>query len=124
MEIAKAFSVGQQRAMAMREASMPSFAVAEKSVADLSGKGPIKDEREKAASDRRKVGELVGSIFYNTLIKEMQQSSLKGSMFHGGRGEDAFNGQFAAEISKNIGRSKHEPVSNAIYRAIAHRRGV
>jgi Rod binding domain-containing protein len=108
--------------MSIRQAQMPAVSIPkDRAVNDLSGVSATKDPKAKAKNDREKVGELVGSIFYNTLIKQMQNSSMKSKMFHGGRGEEAFNGQLSAELSTRIGRSKQEPVSNAIYRAMAHR---
>jgi hypothetical protein len=72
---------------------------------------------------RERVGELVGSIFYGTLLRQMNQSSLKGSVFHGGRGEEAFAGQMAQHMAERIGRSKGEPVSAAVSAAMQRRLG-
>ena len=70
------------------------------------------------------MGELVGNVFYGTLIKEMQSSKLKGKFGHGGRGEDAFDGQLALELSKKIGQSPREPVSARIMKTLSKRAAV
>lgn len=123
MDISKAIAIGQQRAMAIRHAQVSGIAIPENRMfGELNATSKNKDAKNDAQSDRKKVGELVGSIFYDTLIKQMQSSGLKSNLFHGGRGEEAFNGQLAGELSSRIGRSKQEPVSNAIYRAMRHKR--
>lgn len=79
----------------------------------------------KTASEigRERVGELVGSIFYGQLLRQMNQSSLRSDLFHGGRGEEAFQGQLVQHLAERIGRSKNEPVSNAIHRSMDRRLG-
>ncbi len=73
---------------------------------------------------RQRVGEFVGNVFYGTLMREMQQSSLKGAYFHGGRGEEAFQGQLGLELAQRMGRAPGDPVADAIYRSLARRAGL
>jgi hypothetical protein len=75
------------------------------------------------ASLRRRVGEFVGNVFYGTLIRQMNASSLKGKYFHGGRGEEIFQGQLGMEIAKRLGRAPDDPVSENLYRSIRQRLG-
>lgn len=79
----------------------------------------------KTASEigRERVGELVGSIFYGQLLRQMNQSSLRSDLFHGGRGEEAFQGQLVQHLAERIGRSKNEPVASAIHRSMQRRLG-
>jgi hypothetical protein len=73
--------------------------------------------------DRRRVGEFVGNIFFGTLLRQVQASNLKGTILHGGRGEEAFGGQLALELSKRIGESAKNPLADRIYQAIRRRYG-
>jgi len=72
-----------------------------------------------SADLRRRVGEFVGTVFYGTLLREMQRSSLKGPFFHGGRGEEAFQGQLGLELAQRMGRAPGDPVAEAVYRSLA-----
>ena len=60
--------------------------------------------RAQYLQNRKRVGELVGNVFYGTLIKQMQASKLKGTVMHGGRGEEVFGGQLGLELAKRMGR--------------------
>ena len=70
---------------------------------------------------RAKLGEFVGNIFYGTLIKQMNESTIKGAFGHGGRAEETFNGQLAQQISQKLGRAKNNPLVNRLQKAIDHR---
>ena len=39
---------------------------------------------------RERVGEIVGQVFFGTLLKQMQASKFKTDYFRGGRGEEVF----------------------------------
>ncbi len=67
---------------------------------------------------RRRVGEFVGDIFYGTLMRQMYASKLKGEQFHGGRGEEVFQGQLGMELAKRMGRAANDPISNRIYESL------
>jgi hypothetical protein len=70
---------------------------------------------------RRAVGEIVGNVFYGTLLRQMHASNLKGAYFHGGRGEEAFQGQLVMELARRMGHAPNDPLANRIYHAIARR---
>ncbi len=72
---------------------------------------------------RRNVGEFVGSAFYGTLLREMQDSKIKGKYFHGGRGEEIFQSQLNMELSKRMGQASNDPIANKMYDAFAQRLG-
>ena len=68
-----------------------------------------------ADSMRDRVGEVVGQIFYGTLLREMQASKLKGRFGHGGRGEEVFQGQLGMELAMRIGRSGNNAIADRLY---------
>ncbi len=67
---------------------------------------------------REQVGDFVGTIFYGTLLSQLQDSKFKSEYFHGGRGEEIFKGQLYQEYARRIGRSPNDPMSNRIYEAM------
>ena len=73
---------------------------------------------------REKVGDLVGNIFYGTLLRQMQESKFKGEYFHGGRGEEVFRAQLGMELAKRMGQSPNDPMANMIYDAFVRRQGL
>lgn len=77
----------------------------------------------KRADLRRNVGEFVGNIFYGTLIRQMQASGLKTKYLHGGRAEDAFQGQLGIELAQRLGRSTNNPVADRLFTAIERHLG-
>lgn len=83
---------------------------------------PITAAQTKEAR-RKAFGEVVGNIFYGTLMKQMNESKIKGSYFHGGRGEEAFRGQLALELAKRMGQSPSDPVVNRMFEAVEKRLG-
>lgn len=71
---------------------------------------------------RENVGEFVGNVFYGTLMRQMQNSKLKGKYLHGGRGEEVFQSQLNMEYAKRMGRSPNDPIANRIYDAMTRNR--
>ncbi len=71
--------------------------------------------RETDEAIREHIGEFVGNVFYGTLIREMQASKLKGEYFHGGRGEEVFQGQLGMEIAQRLGRAPGDPIAEHMY---------
>jgi hypothetical protein len=75
-----------------------------------------------ASSDqglRKRLGEFVGNIFYGTLIKQMQESKLKGKYFHGGRGEEVFQGQLGMELAGRLGKAANNAVVNSLCASVS-----
>lgn len=70
---------------------------------------------------RKAYGEVAGNVFYGTLMKQMNESKLKGKYFHGGRGEEAFRGQLALELGKRMGQSPTDPLVNRMFAAVEKR---
>lgn len=67
---------------------------------------------------RRIVGEFVGNVFYGTLLRQMDQSTIKGKYMHGGRGEEVFQSQLHMEYAKRLGRAPGDPIADRIYDAM------
>lgn len=70
---------------------------------------------------RGAVGAFVGSVFYGTLLRQMQQSKFKTSYLSGGRAEEVFQGQLGLELAKRLGRSAADPVVGRIFETIQRR---
>ena len=66
----------------------------------------------------KRVGELVGSVFYTQLIKEMQKTTFETPLLHGGRGEEVFKEQMNSEIGKRIGTTVNNPATERLYKAM------
>lgn len=74
-----------------------------------------------APADRElksRINEFVGLVFYGQLLKAMQNSSLKGEIGHGGRGEEVFAGQLHLELAQRAGKASASPLTQAIYRQL------
>jgi len=67
---------------------------------------------------RKRVGELVGSVFYTQLIKEMQKTTFETPLMHGGRGEEVFKEQMNSELGKRIGTTLNNPATERLYQAM------
>ena len=78
---------------------------------------------ESAKQIREHVGEFVGTVFYGTLMRQMEDSSIKGKYGHGGRGEEIFQGQLNMELAKRMGRSPNDPIANCMYESIMRHLG-
>ncbi|MBI4716766.1 MAG: hypothetical protein HY763_03100 [Planctomycetes bacterium] len=65
---------------------------------------------------RQAAGQVVGSVFYGTLLKTMRESGLKGTVGHGGRGEEVFAGQLHGLLAERLGTAGGRGVGEAIYR--------
>ncbi len=79
---------------------------------NLNNAAPIQPEagsRLKHAAD-----EIVGSIFYGTMLRQLRASEFKGKYGHGGRGEEVFQAQLDEIFAKEMGRAKNANLSDAI----------
>jgi len=66
---------------------------------------------------RTTAGQVVGSVFYGTLLKELRQSSLKGDLGHGGRGEEVFQAQLDQIYAEQVGKSSRFDLVDSIYKS-------
>lgn len=76
---------------------------------------------ERDLTQLRKVsGQIVGSVFFGTLLKSMRESPLKGKYGHGGRGEEVFSAQLHEIYAERVGNSMQNGVTQAIYKRLEH----
>ena len=68
---------------------------------------------------RRTTGQVVGTIFYGTLLKSMRNSALRGEYGHGGYGEKVFEGQLDAELATRAGMAKQNGLTAAVLARLA-----
>ena len=65
---------------------------------------------------RETTGRVVGSVFYGTMLAAIRKSSLKGSVGHGGRGEEVFGAQLDAILAERMGEADaRRGVAKALY---------
>jgi Rod binding domain-containing protein len=69
---------------------------------------------------RQATGQVVGQVFYGTLLKTMRESSLKGKYGHGGRGEEVFKGQLHGLLAERLGEAQGDQgIADVMYRHFA-----
>lgn len=68
---------------------------------------------------RRVIGQVVGRTFYGTLLKQMRESSVRGAIGHGGRGEEVFSAQLHDLLAERIGASQAKGLSDAMVKRLS-----
>ena len=68
--------------------------------------------------------QVVGSVFYGTLLKTMRESELKGPYGHGGRGEEVFSAQLDGILAERMGVATRGGLSEVLYHALARQQGL
>lgn len=63
---------------------------------------------------RQAADELVGEVFYGTLLRQMRASPMKGKYGHGGRGEEVFQAQLDQQLATRAGRARGGTVADAL----------
>ena len=75
---------------------------------------PAPPKRGSEAELREKFTQFVGETFYGQMLKSMRATVGKPAYFHGGRGEEVFQGQFdqrlAEELTKSSAKQFAEPM--------------
>lgn len=64
-------------------------------------------------------GQVVGSVFYGTLLKTMRESELKGPYGHGGRGEEVFAAQLHTIWAERMGTETRGGLGEVLYRHLS-----
>ena len=67
---------------------------------------------------RQSTKQIVGTVFYGTLLKTMRASSIKGQYGHGGRGEEVFQAQWDALIAERMGTASRDGLAKTLYRRL------
>lgn len=65
---------------------------------------------------RQAADELVGSVFYGTMLRQLRSSSLQGPYGHGGKGERVFQAQLDQIIAQRAGRRESTSLTDAVVR--------
>jgi len=73
---------------------------------------------------RDTTGQIVGSVFYGTMLRAMRESTLKGKFGHGGRGEEVFGAQLDQILAERAGEASGSGVGEALYERLAHQQKV
>lgn len=68
---------------------------------------------------RQVIGQVVGRTFYGTLLKQMRESSVRGTFGHGGRGEEVFSAQLHDLLAERIGASQAKGLSDAMVKRLS-----
>ncbi len=67
---------------------------------------------------RETTGQVIGSVFFGTLLKTMRESKLQGPYGHGGRGEQVFAAQLHGLLAERMGRGMTKGLGETIYRSL------
>jgi len=67
---------------------------------------------------REVTGKVVGNVFFGSMLKMMRDSKIKGTLGHGGRGEEVFSGQLHGILSERMGEKAHGGVVGALYKQL------
>ena len=65
---------------------------------------------------RQSTGQVVGSVFYGTLLQAMRGSRIQGPYGHGGRGEEIFAAQLDALLARRMGEASRGGLNEILYR--------
>lgn len=80
------------------------------------------DESSRVTRDlkrlRETTGQVIGSVFFGTLLKTMRESKLQGPYGHGGRGEQVFAAQLHGLLAERMGRGMTNGLGETIYRSL------
>ncbi|MCP4590813.1 MAG: hypothetical protein GY842_08710 [bacterium] len=68
---------------------------------------------------REVTGQVVGSVFFGTLLKTMRESPLRGSIGHGGRAEEVFASQLDAELASRAGLASRNDLTDTLFKHLA-----
>jgi hypothetical protein len=76
------------------------------------------DAKQHEVMLRQLVDEVVGTTFFEPMLKSAHNSVLKGKYGHGGRGEEIFQGQLDSEFARSVGRGVKTDLGEALYRKL------
>lgn len=75
-------------------------------------------ESQGARRLREVTGQVLGSVFFGTLLRIMRETESKGMYGHGGRGEEVFSAQLHGIFAERLGAKLQTPLSEAIQRSL------
>ncbi len=83
--------------------------------------GKVDAPRAAQTNLRRTTDEIVGQVFYGTLLRQLRSSSLQGKYGHGGRGEEVFQAQLDQVLAMRAGQGSNTPIGQAILKRYTRR---
>ena len=81
----------------------------------------VPGSRPKSAQDelRTAADQLVGSVFYGTLLRRMRSSEIQGPYGHGGQVEKMFQGQLDQILAERAGAARSTSLTDSIMKRYA-----
>jgi len=73
---------------------------------------------------RKAADEVVGQVFYGTMLRQLRSSTLQGKYGHGGRGEEVFQAQLDQVLANRAGAAQSSDMSDAIVKRYGRRADV
>ncbi|GMU24551.1 MAG: hypothetical protein AMXMBFR13_46250 [Phycisphaerae bacterium] len=70
---------------------------------------------------RQAADELVGVTFFGKMLAMARNSAIKGTIGHGGRGEEIFGAQLDQELARRVGQNFRNSLSEAIYQRLVNK---
>ncbi|MCH8963903.1 MAG: hypothetical protein IIB58_02995 [Planctomycetes bacterium] len=80
-----------------------------------------RENQTKLAELRHAAEQLVGITFFQTLLQSAHNSTLKGEIGHGGRGEEMFTAQLDVIFAEGAAKSSRFGLVDEIYKRMAKR---
>ena len=80
---------------------------------------PTPTTRDPLSKLRDAIDQTVGLVFYGTLLKTMRNSPLKGTIGHGGRGEEIFQNQLDQLFVERASGARSYSLNDTIFERLA-----
>lgn len=93
--------------------------------AGASGLESLSQKTAKDAEDkklRETFGSVVGETFYGQMLREMRKSVQKSAYFHGGRGEEVFQGQLDQLLAQKMSSASADKLAGPMFELFTLRR--
>jgi hypothetical protein len=87
----------------------------------LTSQAPAKANQPEELKDA--FGDFVGNTFYGQLIASMRKTVDKPAYFHGGRGEEVFQGQLDQMLAENLSNATQEQFAGPMFELFMLGRG-
>jgi Rod binding domain-containing protein len=89
-------------------------------IADIASAGKPDVRNDPRLKPLREVaGQVMGSVFFGTLLKTLRESPLKGTYGHGGQGEEIFQAQLHQVFAERAGAARNNGLTDALVSRLA-----